>query len=94
MTIVSFSQPYQSWLITPDIAPPLIIRTLEMIPGVGLQLTWDACPGRRYQVQFTNNVSAGPWTDAGPVVTATTSMGLFLDGPRGARGFYRVAEVP
>ena len=94
LVLTSYTQPFKSWLISPDTAPPLVIRTVEMVPGVGIQLTWDACPGRRYQVQFTSNFSTGPWISAGPVTTAIGPVGTFLDGPRGPRGFYRVAEVP
>jgi len=62
--------------------------------GVGIQLTWNACRGRRYQVQFRGYFLQSldqrrPGGDSHQCV-----VGTFLDGTRGARGYYRVAEVP
>lgn len=58
--------------------------------GAGIALSWPAIPGRRYQVQFADDVAAAVWADLGPPVTATGENMLVNHPPGSGHRFYRL----
>jgi hypothetical protein len=57
---------------------------------------WSAVPGRRYQVQFKDNVDAAQWTNVSGPVNALSSTASQVDSTAGGVGqrFYRVILQP
>ncbi|MBM3832671.1 MAG: hypothetical protein FJ403_05245 [Verrucomicrobia bacterium] len=60
----------------------------------GITITFDSISGRRYQVEYRENVATGAWQPVGNPVTATGASSSFTDNDatrraRG-RGFYRI----
>lgn len=75
--------------------PAEILITGVQATDAGVRLTWTSVAGRRYQVQFSEDLDLG-WIHVGSVVVATGPATEFIDGTPSAAGFrfYRVIEVP
>lgn len=68
--------------------------TIEPQGAAGLELSWIAVLGRRYQLQFKDALSETNWADFGIQITATnTLIGVPIAiGPEACR-FYRVRQL-
>jgi hypothetical protein len=62
----------------------------ERIGGGGVTLSWSAIPGRRYQVQFTDDLSAAEWENLGERAIAEGEAISIEDMSVGAQRFYRL----
>ena len=73
--------------------PPL--TRIALGSGGEVAVRWNASPGKMYRLQYTTNLSAKTWTDAGPDVLATSSQASAIDTPRDgmAQRFYRVIQL-
>jgi hypothetical protein len=69
---------------------------LTSLNGGSTTILWTAVPGRRYRVQYKDNVSTPAWMEFPGTVTATTTTGLFTDGSTSvfAQRIYRVTTAP
>jgi len=74
-----------------------ILRVLTLTPlgGGGTRVIWAAAPGKRYQVQFKDNLSDSGWTNLPGVAIASGTTAAMMDGEGlGNRRFYRVILAP
>ena len=56
---------------------------------------WSSVEGKKYQVAYRTNLTAGSWSSLGPVVTASGATTLLADTTAtNAFRFYRVQVVP
>jgi hypothetical protein len=62
----------------------------ERIGSGGVTLSWSAIPGRRYQVLFTDDLSAAEWEHLGDPAVAQGETVSIADTPPGAQRFYRL----
>jgi hypothetical protein len=60
------------------------------------ELTWEAVPGRSYQVQFKPDLSQEQWSALAGEVTATGETAARTDTSAGdgSHRFYRVMLIP
>jgi sugar lactone lactonase YvrE len=62
--------------------------------GTMATISWEAVIGKKYQVQFKNDLAA-KWTDLGSSVTATNlSLSAMDNNDAGPQSFYRVLVTP
>jgi sugar lactone lactonase YvrE len=67
---------------------------LYVSPG-NVSVSWDSLRGRRYQLQYQNELSFGSWLDLGLPVTATNLITSVPDDAESAgRRVYRAIVVP
>lgn len=67
---------------------------LNVSPG-NVSVSWDSLRGRRYQLQYQNELGFGPWVDLGLPVTATNLItSVSDDAEPGGRRVYRAIVVP
>ena len=59
-----------------------------------VQVTWSSVAGKKYEVDFSPDLSPGSFAAVSPTITATAGTTTFSHQPSTARGFYRVAIVP
>jgi hypothetical protein len=58
------------------------------------QIIWDAVPGKKYRVQFKDQLSGTSWTDLGALVIATSYTASVEDVSQlGSQRYYRVTLV-
>jgi hypothetical protein len=69
----------------------LRVRTVTPLSATSARVSWNTVPGRTYQVQYKDNLTAG-WTTLSGQVTATTTTASTLDTSalRPSQRFYRV----
>ena len=72
------------------VGPPRLVITPAAAEFV---VTWSALPGRRYRVEARAGLE-GPWTNAGPDITATGATAAFTNAPPPAQKFYRLLVLP
>jgi hypothetical protein len=72
--------------------PPIL--SIPAFTGTSLMLTWSSIPGKKYQAQYTPDLSAGTWTDLNSVITATDDTTSTTDILTATNRFYRVVVVP
>jgi hypothetical protein len=59
-----------------------------------IHLHWPSLAGTQYQIQYSANVSGGPWSDLGDPIRATDAKSsLIMPSPSEGTLFYRVSEV-
>jgi hypothetical protein len=63
------------------------------ISGLDFVLTWSAIPGKKYRVQYKDDLNAPLWIDLVPDVTATQSTADIVDPLGGGQRFYRVQVI-
>lgn len=70
--------------------------TLRSLSGGPITLLWPAAPGRSYQVQFKDAVTAADWTELPAAVTVNgpTAWATDASDPLPAHRFYRVMIAP
>jgi hypothetical protein len=79
----------------PYTVPPLTAFAIAAEAfGGAVVLTWEAVPGRSYQLQYKACSAQTCWTNLGGTVTATNSAGRATDAPAGPQRFYRVVLLP
>jgi hypothetical protein len=67
---------------------------LYVSPG-NVSVSWDSLRGRRYQLQYQNELGFGSWVDLGLPVTATNLITSVPDDAESAgRRIYRAIVVP
>jgi len=67
---------------------------LNVSPG-NVSVSWDSLRGRRYQLQYQNDLGFGSWVDLGLPVTATNLITSVSDDAESAGGrIYRAIVVP
>jgi hypothetical protein len=76
-----------------NLAGPLQITTISLSGGI-VTLTWDTIPGRRYRVEFKQDLSAPVWNVLGEDIAAGGNSAT-MNNPigSGGRGFYRVVRA-
>ena len=63
--------------------------------GATINFTWTAIAGRKYQVQYSADLTTGNWTNSGGVITATGNSSSSSDVIGGsAQQFYRIILLP
>jgi hypothetical protein len=84
--------PLWTFTATTNVAP--VFQTVERTGSV-ISLAWGAIPGRKYQLQYSTDLSRNNWTSLGGANAATTSSMSATDssGPDTQR-FYRVVLLP
>jgi hypothetical protein len=81
---VSYSMPY---------TPPAF-SSIELQNGQ-VVMTWDAVPGRTYQIQFKTTLNQTDWQPLGDAVTTIDSSASFSDSPGlDDQRFYRLVTIP
>jgi uncharacterized repeat protein (TIGR03803 family) len=64
-----------------------------VVANGGIFLTWTTLPNRTYQLQYSDDLSAGSWTYVGPPIVASAAFTLFNDAAAtNSQGFYRLAR--
>ncbi|MBI5383955.1 MAG: PQQ-dependent sugar dehydrogenase [Verrucomicrobia bacterium] len=79
-----------------SVPEPVTITGVSRTPaGDAVVFTWNAVPGRSYQVQFTTDLNQANWSDLGGVLTATDTALSASDliSPNSQR-LYRVVSLP
>lgn len=60
-----------------------------------LQISWNTIAGRKYRVQFKNNLSDANWTDISPDIISDGSPAIQnVSTESGSQRFYRIVEIP
>ena len=59
--------------------------------GTQISFVWNSIPGRRYQIQYTTELSPGNWSNLGNPILATNSTASGFDF---SQRFYRVVLLP
>jgi hypothetical protein len=73
--------------------PASVMRIQLVYTSQGTQLSWNGQPGFIYQVQSSDNLSVGSWTDLGlPRFAAGTSDSVFVPATSVA-AYYRVIQL-
>ena len=76
-----------------NLAGPLQITTISISAG-SVTLTWDTIPGRRYRVEFKQDLSAPVWNPLGEdIIAGGNSATMNNLTAAGGRGFYRVVRA-
>jgi hypothetical protein len=76
--------------ISVQLLPAPVIEAVTQTKGV-ISLTWSTVPGLAYQVQYTDNVTTGAWTNLGSALTATRDTLSASDSAASSPGrFYRI----
>lgn len=78
-------------------APPLpdafAITDIMLVPGTGVQLSWETEVGAGYELQFSPDLAEGNWTTV-ETLMATGAITTTTHDPAGAsQAFYRAARV-
>jgi hypothetical protein len=73
--------------------------TAPLRSGNDIQLSFSAASGKTYQVEFTSNLPANPWSNLGNSLMGTVGTGgtITATDPGAAllpSGFYRVLQLP
>lgn len=59
-----------------------------------VELNWPAITGRKYQLQYNDNLNPSNWNNLGDATTAHGSTGSAADPATNAQRFYRVVLLP
>jgi YD repeat-containing protein len=77
--------------------PSSVLKVTRAVPaaGAGYTIEWASVPGRRYQVQYKDDLNQLSWSDLGGPVTAAASRATRPDDtvPAKAHRFYRVLQL-
>ena len=73
--------------------PNSVMRVQLVSTGQGTRLSWNCQPGFIYQVQVSDNLSAGSWTNIGAPRFAAGMNDSTLTGGVGAAAYYRVVRL-
>ncbi len=68
------------------------LLSVQVAPNGDLQVTWSAEPGRRYRVQFKNDLAAAVWTDFAEVTAASTTGLTTIPDDGSPQRFVRVQQ--
>ena len=82
---------------TNPLDPNSVFRIVSVASNVAnntRQVTWSSVAGKKYQVQFSPDLSLGSFTTVSAVLTATAASMSYTDQRTGTKGFYRVQVVP
>lgn len=70
-----------------------VFRVLSIVPNGAAnawQVTWTSVVGKRYQVEYSLDLTTGSFTAVSAVLTATSATTSYTDQSTTPRGFYRV----
>jgi hypothetical protein len=73
--------------------PNSVMRVQLVSTAQGTQLSWNGQPGSVYQVQISDNLSAGSWTNFGAPRFAVGTSDAIPAGGVGAAAYYRVVRL-
>ena len=73
-----------------------ILRATTLTSGSGgvSKIVWNAAPGRKYQVQFRDDLASSGWQTIPGVTVANGTTAALIDNSAASRRFYRVLLVP
>lgn len=70
-----------------------VVRT-ESPAGTSVQIEWQSVIGRRYRVQYRDDLVSGEWRDLAGDVAASTTASSKVDSTPTSPRFYRVMLLP
>ena len=82
---------------TDPLDPTSVFRVQSVVRNAGgstVQITWSSVSGKKYEVDFSPDLSPGSFTAVSSAIIATAGTTTFAHQPSTAKGFYRVMIVP
>jgi N-acetyl-anhydromuramyl-L-alanine amidase AmpD len=71
------------------------VKVSQIDANGNLQISWNTIAGRKYRVQFKNNLSDENWTDIAPDIISDGSPAIQnVSTESGAQRFYRIVDIP
>lgn len=88
------SETFDNLLITGDgIDDTRDLSPAQLQIDAAVEISWQSVSGRKYQIQWTNDLTAGPWLNLGGEVEGNGSTKTVFDSTRGRPArFYRLLE--